>query len=99
MSDPILHDQASNGYTYTSTTIALYGGEYAMICRGPEDFWQELGMRSCINSAVADVEEQYKAGILPCTYKTVYFFNHAVPSQMSSDEIKIGQEDEATLDP
>ena len=70
MSDQSLHVQASKGYKYTVTTVDLNGEEDSKICRGAKDFWQELGMRNLINSAVAEVEEQYKAGLLPWTYKT-----------------------------
>ena len=37
MADPSLHVQASKGYKYTSTTVALDGGEDAKICRGARD--------------------------------------------------------------
>ena len=71
MSDRSLHLQTSKGYKYTGTTVALDGSEDSMICREAKGFWQELGMRNRINSAVAEVEEQYKVGLLPWTYKTV----------------------------
>ena len=64
MSDQNLHVQASKGYKYTGTTVALYDSEYSMVCREAKDVWQELGMRNLINSAVAEVEEQYKVGLL-----------------------------------
>ena len=62
MSDQSLHVQASKGYKYTGTTVDLNGEEDSKICREAKDFWQGLGMRNLINSAVAEVEEQYKAG-------------------------------------
>ena len=99
MSDQSLHVQASKGYKYTSTTVDLNGGEDSKICREARDFWQELGMRNLINSAVAEVEEQYKAGLLPWTYKTVPSLSTPYPRRGQLDEIKIGQEDEATPDP
>ena len=71
MSDKNLHLQASKGYKYTGTTVALNRDEDKMICREAKDFWQELGMRQLLNSAVADVETEFKAGDLPWTYKTV----------------------------
>ena len=71
MSDPDLHLLASKGYKYTGTTVALDGSEDNMICREAKDFWQELGMRELINSAVAEVETKWKAGALPWTYATV----------------------------
>ena len=57
MSDQNLHVQASKGYKYTGTTVALDGSEDSMICREAKEFWQELGMRNRINSAVVEVEE------------------------------------------
>ena len=71
MSDRNLHLQASKGYEYTGTTVALDGSEDNMICREAKDFWQELGMRQLINSAVAEVETKWKAGVLIWNYKTV----------------------------
>ena len=99
MSDKNIHDLASKGYKYTGTTVALDGTEDAKIIREAKDFWQELGMRDLINSAVAEVEEQYKAGLLPWTYKTVQSLITPYPRRGHLDEIKIGQEDEATPDP
>ena len=99
MSDQSRHVQASKGYKYTGTTVDLNGEEDSKICREAKDFWQELGMRNLINSAVAEVEEQYKAGLLPWTYKTVQSLITPYPRRGQLDEIKIGQEDEATPDP
>ena len=55
--------------------------------------------RRVINSAVAEVEEQYKAGLLPWTYKTVQSLITPYPRRGQLDEIKVGQADEATPDP
>ena len=74
MSDQNLHVQAS---------FALDGSEDSMICREAKDFWQELGMRNLINSAVAEVEEQYKAGLLPWTYKAVLSLRTPYPAEVS----------------
>ena len=71
MSDRQLHLQACKGYKYTGTTVALDGTEDHKICREAKDFWNELDMRKHINSAVAEVEANYKAGLLPWNYKTV----------------------------
>ena len=37
MADPSLHVQASKGYKYTGTTVALDGGEDAKFCTGAKD--------------------------------------------------------------
>ena len=84
MSDKSLRLQASKGYTFTGTTVALDGTEDCKICREAKDFWQELGMRKLINSAVAEVEAQHTAGNLPWTYQNCAVFNNTVPSQGSS---------------
>ena len=99
MSDRNLHLQASKGYKYTGTTVALDGSEDSMICREAKDFWQELGMRQLINSAVAEVETKFKDGCLPWTYKTVRSLITPNPLRGHLDVIKLGQEDEATPDP
>ena len=84
MSDPNLHVQASRGYKYTGTTVALDGSEDNMICREAKDFWQELGMIQLINSAVAEVETKFKLGCLPWTYKTVRSLIPAYPRMGTS---------------
>ena len=56
MSGLSLHLKAINGYKYTGTTVALDGTEDTKICREAKDFWDELGMRKIIDSAVADVQ-------------------------------------------
>ena len=56
-------------------------------------------MRKIIDSAVAEVEDEYKAGRLPWTYKTVQSLITPYPRTGHLDELKVGQEDEATKDP
>ena len=99
MSDLSLHLKASKGYKYTGTTVALDGTEDIKICREAKDFWQELGMRKIIDSAVAEVEDEYKAGRLPWMYKTVQSLITPYPRTGHLDELKVGQDDEATPDP
>ena len=99
MSDRDLHLTASRRFKYTGTTVALDGSEDRMICREAKDFWQELGMRQLINSAVAEVETKFKDGCLPWTYKTVRSLITPYPRRGHLDVIKLGQEDEATPDP
>ena len=91
MSDLRLHLQASKGYKYTGTTVALDGSEDNMICREAKTFWLELGMRKIINDAVADVESEYKA-------KTMQSLITPYPRRGHLVELKVGQEDEATPD-
>ena len=56
MQDPALHKQASKGYKYTGTNVALDGSEDWRICREAGEFWRELQMRPKVNAAVAEVE-------------------------------------------
>ena len=56
-------------------------------------------MRKLIDAAVAEVETKYKAGNLPWTYKSVQSLITPCPRRGQLDEIKVGQEDEATPDP
>ena len=81
MSDKNLHLQAAKGYKYTGTTVALDGSEDYFICREAKVFWEELGMRKRINSAVAEVEAKHKAGFLPWTYTTMKSLLPAVSSR------------------
>ena len=99
MSDPAIHLQAAKGYKYTGTTVALDGSEDSMICREAKDFWTELDMRTHINAAVAEVEAKHAAGLLPWEYKVVQSLITPYPRRGHMDVVKVGQEDEATLDP
>ena len=69
MTDRKLHLQASKGYEYTGTTVALDGAGDSMICREAKDFWQELGMRQLITSTVAEVETK-NARLVCCLGRT-----------------------------
>ena len=71
MSDLELHMRACRGYKYTGTLVALDGSEDFKICREAKEFWNEMNMRTRINSAVAEVEAQFQAGKLPWTWATV----------------------------
>ena len=71
MQDPALHKQASKGYKYTGTNVALDGSEDWRICREAGEFWQELQMRPKVDSAVAEVKAAYVRGELPWTYANV----------------------------
>ena len=62
MQDPELHKQASKGYKYTGTTVALDGSEDWRICREAGEFRQELQMRPKVNAAVAEVKAACERG-------------------------------------
>ena len=99
MSEPQLHRTAAKGYKLTGTTVALDGSEDSEIKREAKEFWFELGMRKHIDAAVADVEARYRAGTLTWDYETVQSLITPYPKRGHLDELKIGQEDEATADP
>ena len=71
MQDPTLHKQASKGYKYTGTNVALDGSEDWRICREAADFWRELQMRPKVDAAVAEVRAAFERGELPWTYANV----------------------------
>ena len=99
MSNVDLHLKACRGYKYTGTTVAFDGSEDSMICREAKEFWDELGMRQEINSAVADVEARYTAGQLRWTFGAVQSLIGDYPKRQQLDVLLPGQEDEATPDP
>ena len=86
-------------YKYTGTTVAFDGSEDSMICREAKEFWDELGMRQEINSAVADVEARYTVGQLRWTWGAVQSLIGDYPKRQQLDVLLPGQEDEATPDP
>ena len=67
MQDPALHKQASKGYKYTGTNVALGGSEDWRICREAGEFWHELQMRPKVDAAVAEVKAAFERGELPWT--------------------------------
>ena len=99
MQDPALHKQASKGYKYTGTNVALDGSEDWRICREAGEFWQELQMRPKVNAAVAEVNAAFERGELPWTYANVQSLITPYPRRGALDMLLIGQEDVATEDP
>ena len=57
-----LHLNAAKGYLRTGMTVDLDGLQDQEIVREAGVFWAELGMRAKINSAVAELREEYSAG-------------------------------------
>lgn len=99
MRDVDLHLQAAKGYKYTGTTNNFDGSEDSLICREAKIFWEERGMRKKIDSAVAEVEAQFNAGLLQWSYQTVQSLIGAYPRRNHLDVLSPGQEDEAGSDP
>ncbi|CAK0856984.1 unnamed protein product, partial [Prorocentrum cordatum] len=86
ISNRTLHVQACKGYKLTGTTVALDGSEDDQICREAKDFWDEMGMRSRIDSAVAEVAEKHAAGLLLWNYKTAQSLITPYPRRGHLDE-------------
>ena len=59
-----MHLRAADGYLKTGMTVALDGSQDLWIVREAAQFWNELQMRDKINSAVAEVREEARAGRL-----------------------------------
>ena len=99
MSNPALHQKAADSYKWTGTTNALDGTEDELIAGDARQFWDELGMRGIVNTAMAEVEQEWKAGNLNWTFRTVYSLVGAYPARGQLDEWRPGMDDEATPDP
>ena len=79
--------------------VVFDGSEDDKICREAQEFWDDLGMKPKIDSAVAEVEAQFNAGKLPWTWETVQSLITPFPQKGQLDVVLPGQEDEATEDP
>ena len=66
-----MHLRAAEGYLKTGMTVALDGTEDLFIVREAGQFWSDLQMRSKINSAVAEVREEVRAGRLGWSFEDV----------------------------
>ena len=97
MSNANIHLQACKGYKYTGTTVALDWSEDSLI--EARVFWDELGMRQKINSAVAEVEAKYEVGELRWNWRGVRSLIGDYPKRGQLDVLLPWQEDEATPDP
>ena len=67
LSSKEMHLRAAEGYLKTGMTVALDGTEDLFIVREAGQFWSDLQMRSKINSAVAEVRGEARAGRLSWT--------------------------------
>ena len=99
MSNPALHQKAADSYKWTGTTNALDGTEDELIAGDARQFWDELGMRVIVNAAMAEVEQEWRAGNLNWTFRTVYSLVGESPRRGQMDEWRPGMDDEATPDP
>ena len=64
LSGTAVHLDAAEGYKHTGATVALDGFEDHLIVREAGRHWADLNMRARINTAVAQVKEELRAGRL-----------------------------------
>ena len=68
LSDPALHERASQGYKKVGQTVDLHGSEDALICREAGTFWNEettdhyANMREKVNVELTAVAEEVRDG-------------------------------------
>ena len=71
LSNTALHLNAARGYLRTGMTVDLDGLQDQEIVREAGACWTELGMRTNINSAVADIREEHNAKRLSWTVEDI----------------------------
>ena len=68
LSDPALHERASEGYKKVGQSIDLYGKEDELVCREAGVFWREettdgyASMRPKIDDELAAVADEFASG-------------------------------------
>ena len=87
MSNMQLHLRAADGYVKTGMTVSLDGKQDQFIVREAGDFWKELGMREKINSAVAEVREEARAGRLRWSFADVQRLIKPYPKRPAVDAV------------
>ena len=85
-----LHLGACHGYKQTGTTVALDGSEDHMIASDAKEFWDRLGMRERINSAVAEFEQKYENGLRVWNFENVQKEIIPYPKRNELDEMGWG---------
>ena len=72
MSDMSLHLEAAKGYLRTGFKANLFDAHLDQeICKEAGSFWRKLNMREKVASAVAEVDEEWRAGRLRWCYKDI----------------------------
>ena len=69
---PRLHADAAQGFKKVGFANALDGTEDDRVCREARSYWDRLQMKHLRASAVADVDEEVRAGRMRWTYRCVY---------------------------
>ena len=87
LSNMSLHVHAADGYLKTGMTVSLDGSQDILIVREAGDFWKDLDMRQKINSAVAEVRAEARAGRLRWTFDNVQRLIKPFPKHKRVDAI------------
>ncbi len=99
MSDMRLHLAAAEGYWETGFKANIWDADLdARICKEAGHFWRKLGMRRKVAAAVAEVEEEVKAGRLRWTYKDIMRLILPHPRRGHCDDVFVNLGDETALD-
>ena len=85
-----LHLGACHGYKQTGTTVALDGSEDHLIAGDASEFWDRLGVRERINSAVAEIDRRYAEGLLIWDFDHVQKEIIPYPKRKELDEMVWG---------
>lgn len=93
-----LHLDAASGYLKVGLTAALSDSSLdAQIVREAKKFWDELGMRKRINSAVADVQKEVREGRLPWSETSVRRLIMPYPKHKHIDKVLEMMDDDTWL--
>ena len=91
--------QASQGYKYTGTTVALDGSEDHLICREAGGFFRDLRIAEKRARALDDIDSEWDAGRLRWTYDDVYKIVLPFSRTWHLDTTTEFQDDEEVLEP
>ena len=100
LSDPALHQRASEGYKKTGQSVDLYGKEDGLICREAGEFWNETttdgypGMRARIDVDLAAVADEIRSKGIVWSYRDVQRLFIPYPKNAEVDKVleKLGED-------
>ena len=98
LSNKALHLHAADGYKKTWMRVALDGSEGHEIVKEARNFWIEQGMRDKVNSAVAEVRDEFAAGRLSWTRGNVQRLILPYPKRKEVDAIPASIDDDTRLE-
>ena len=97
LSNMELHLHAAKGYLKTGLTVDLDGLQDQEIVREAGEFWTELGMRSKINSAVAEIREEHNARRLSWNVEDIQRIILPYPKHEKVDAVLEKMEDDTWI--